>query len=84
MGFLKRLAFYLGLVFGLIAVAGVGTVLLTYLFTGKFPTVQSAEGKTEVALMTADEVAALVREQVDKAKAARAKEGEGEENDDEA
>ncbi len=82
MGFLKRVAFYLGLVFGLATVAVAGTVVVTYLFTGKFPSVKLAEGKTEVALMTADEVVALIREQMDKAKAAQAAEQAGGEDDD--
>ncbi len=82
MDVLKRLAFYLGMVLGLATVAAVGTVFLTYLFTGKFPAVEVAEGKPEVTLLTADEVVALVREQVDKARAARAAEEGGEDDDD--
>jgi len=70
-GFLKRLAFYLGFVLGLTTVAAVGMVALIYLFTGKFPSVEMAEGKPEVQLMTPEEVVAMVREQVDKAKAAQ-------------
>ena len=77
MGILKRLAFYVGLVLGLATVAATGTVALTYLFTGKFPSVEMAKGKPKVALMTADEIVALVREQVDKAKAAKATESTG-------
>jgi hypothetical protein len=72
MGFLKRLAFYLGLILGLATVATVGTVALTYLFTGKFASVEMAEGKPEIALMTPDQVVVMVREQVNKAKAAQA------------
>ena len=44
MGFLKRAAFYLGLMLGLAAVAAAGTVALTYLFTGKFPAVARRGG----------------------------------------
>ena len=84
MGVLKRLAFYLGLIMGLATVAAAGTVLLTYLFTGKFASVELAEGKPEATLMTPDEVTALVREQVDKAKAAQAVDVTGGEGDDEA
>ena len=84
MGILKRVAFYLGLVLGLATVAVAGTVLLTYLFTGKFASIEMAEGKPEVTLMTPDEVVAMVREQVDKAKAAQAAEATGGEGDDEA
>jgi hypothetical protein len=72
MGFLKRLAFYLGLILGLATVATVGTVALTYLFTGKFASVELAEGKPEITLMTPDQVVVMVREQVNKAKAAQA------------
>jgi hypothetical protein len=72
MGFLKRLAFYLGLILGLATVATVGTVALTYLFTGKFASVEMAEGKPEITLMTPDQVVDMVREQVNKAKAAQA------------
>jgi hypothetical protein len=82
MGFLKRLAFYLGLILGLATVATVGTVALTYLFTGKFASVEMAEGKPEITLMTPDEVIAMVREQVKKAKAAQKAAGGG--SDDEA
>ena len=39
MGFLRQLAFYLGLALGLITVTVAGTVALTYLFTGRFPSV---------------------------------------------
>lgn len=84
MGILKRLAFYLGLVLGLATVAAAGTVLLTYLFTGKFASIEMAEGKPEVTLMTADEVVTMVREQVDKARAAQAADETGGEGDDEA
>ncbi len=81
MEILKRLAFYLGLILGLATVAVAGTVALTYLFTGKFASVEMAEGKPEVTLMTPDEVVAMVREQVEKAKAARASEVAGGEQD---
>lgn len=72
MGFLRQVAFYLGLALGLITITVAGTVALTYLFTGRLPSVEMAEGKAEVALLTPDEVVALVREQVEKAKAAEA------------
>ncbi|MBU1746264.1 MAG: hypothetical protein KKA73_01115 [Chloroflexi bacterium] len=81
MGFLKRLAFYLGLMLGLTTLAAVGTVLLTYLFTGKFPSVEMAGEKPEVTLLTPDQVVATVREQVQKAKAAREAETIGGESD---
>lgn len=71
MGFLKGLAFYLGLTVGLLSVAIAGTVALTYLFTGKFPSVEMAEGKAEVTLMTPDEVVAMVRHQVEQARASQ-------------
>jgi hypothetical protein len=76
MGFLRQMAFYLGLALGLITVTVAGTVALTYLFTGRFPSIEMAEGKAEVTLLTPDEVAILVREQVEKAKATQAAGGE--------
>ncbi|MCL7454919.1 MAG: hypothetical protein M8467_17930 [Anaerolineae bacterium] len=83
MRFLKQIAFYFGLALGLVTVAVAGTVALTYLFTGKLPTVEVTEGKTEVTLLTTDEVVALVREQVEKARAAqRAEEPSGGEKHD--
>lgn len=76
MRFLRQIAFYLGLALGLVTVTVAGTVALTYLFTGRFPSVEMAEGKAEVTLLTPDEVVTLVREQVDKAKTAQAEGGE--------
>jgi hypothetical protein len=70
MGFLKRLAFYMGLMLGLVTIAAAGTVVFTYLFTGKFPSVELAGEKPEVTLLTPDEVVEVVRSQVAKAKAA--------------
>ena len=81
MGFFKRLAFYWGFALGLVTLAAVGVVALTYLFTGKFPSVDMAEGKTEVQLLAPDEVVALVREQVQKAQAAGAAQATGGEYD---
>lgn len=68
MGLLKRLAFYLGLVLGVATMAAAGAVALTYLFTGKLFSIEMAEGKPEVTLMTPDEVVVMIREQVDAAK----------------
>ncbi|MEJ2209421.1 MAG: hypothetical protein P8129_10340 [Anaerolineae bacterium] len=79
MRFLRQVAFYLGLALGLVTVTVAGTVALTYLFTGRFPSVEMAEGKAEVTLLTPDEVVSLVREQVDKVKAAQAEGGEHDE-----
>ena len=81
MGILRRLSFYLGLMMGLTTIAAVGAVALTYLFTGKFPSVELGGEQPEVTLMTPDEVVAVVREQVDKAKAAQEIEIEGGESD---
>ena len=78
MGILRSLAFYLGLTVGLLSVAIAGTVALTYLFTGKFPSVEMAEGKAEVTLMTPDQVVALVRQQVAQAKAGQSPAAGGE------
>ena len=82
MGFLTRLAFYLGLVLGLVTVAVTGTVVVTYLFTGKLPSVKMSGEKAKVELMTPDEVVSLVREQVTKAKAASQAKVTGGEDDD--
>ena len=84
MGVLKRVAFYKGVVLGLAAVAVAGIVALTYLFTGKLPSVKMAEDKPEVLLMTPEEVVAMVREQVAKGKAAGQTEAVGGENDEPA
>ena len=81
MGFLKRLAFYLGLVLGVVTVAATGTVVVTYLLTGKLPSVKMSGEKAEVELMTPDEVAALVREQVAKAKVGNQADATGGEGD---
>jgi hypothetical protein len=66
MGFLKRLAFNLGLVVGLVVVAAAGAVALTYLFTGKFPVASAKDEGTEVSLLLPDEITTLVREQMTK------------------
>jgi hypothetical protein len=81
MGVLKRLAFYLGMVLGLVAVAAAGTVALVYLLTGKFISVEMREGKPVSTLMTTDEVVAMMRKQVSKAKAAQEIEIQGGEDD---
>jgi hypothetical protein len=70
MGFLKRLAFYLGLVLGMASVAAAGAVALTYLFTGKFPILNINKQGTEVKLMLPDEVSVLIREQMAKGRGA--------------
>jgi hypothetical protein len=82
MGFLKRLAFYVGLVLGLTTVAVAGAVILTYLFTGKLPAMELGGEARRLDLLTPDEVVALVRDQVDKAKAAHAAGVAGGESDD--
>jgi len=63
MGFLRRLAFMVGLLLGLTTVAAAGAVALTYLFTGKLASVEMSEDKPQVTLMTPSEVAALIRAQ---------------------
>lgn len=82
MSFLRQVAFYFGLALGLVTVAAAGTVALTYLFTGKLPAAKMAEGKTEMTLLTSDEVVALVREQVEKARLAQQSEAAGGGDDD--
>jgi hypothetical protein len=70
------------LVLGLVTVAVTGTVVVTYLFTGKLPSVKMSGEKAKVELMTPDEVVSLVREQVTKAKAASQAKVTGGEDDD--
>lgn len=70
MGFLRRVAFYLGLILGLTTIAAAGTVALTYLLTGKLVSIETGGEKPEVTLMTPDEVVVMVREQASKAQAA--------------
>ena len=86
MGILRRMASLLGFVLGLVTLVVLGTEFLTYLFTGKFPSVKKVvEGRPELALMTPDEVVAFVREQALKENAAvEGTEVEGGENDAEA
>ena len=86
MGILSRLAYLLGLVLGLVTLVVVGTEFLTYQFTGKFPSVKKVdEERTELVLMTPDEVVAFVREMALKEDAAEeVAEVAGGENDVEA
>jgi hypothetical protein len=71
MGFLKKLMFYAGLLLGMASAAAVGAAALTYLFTGKIPTVKmEGDGKGALTLMTPDEVAEFVRQKVEEARAA--------------
>ena len=82
MGFLRRLAFLMGLVLGLTTVAAAGAVALTYLFTGKLASVEMSEDKPQVTLMTPEEVAALIRAQRTGKGEAELKEQPGGESDD--
>ena len=86
MGFVKRMAFLLGFVLGLVTLVVLGTEFLTYLFTGKFASVKKVgEERPELVLMTPDEVVAFVREQALKENAAvEVTEVAGGENDAEA
>ena len=72
MGLFRQLAFYFGVAVGMLTVAAAGTVLLTYLFTGKFPSVEMRGDKPHVELMTPDQVVEFVRAQVNKAREAQA------------
>jgi hypothetical protein len=78
---LRRLSFYLGLMMGLTTIAAVGAVALTYVFTGRFPSVELGGEQPEVTLLTPDEVVSVVREQIDKAQAAEEIEIGGGESD---
>ena len=77
MGFLRRLAFYLGLILGLVTIAAAGAVALTYLLTGRLVSLDLAAGKPAVTLMTPDEIIALVRTQVGQGSESAAIEIEG-------
>ncbi len=81
MKFLRRVTFYLGLMTGMAALAAAGAVVLTYLFTGKLPVIEFGAGKREVRLVTPDQVAALIRQQVEQTRAAQSDEGTGGETD---
>ena len=83
---LRRIAFLFGFVLGLVTLVVIGTEFLTYLFTGKLPMVKMVDdGNAELALMTPDEVVAIVREQALKDNAeVEIGEVAGGENDDEA
>jgi hypothetical protein len=70
MGFLKHLAYYLGLALGLCAVAAAGAVFLTYLFTNKFPVINIGKEGTQMTLMVPDEITALIRGQMSKGRSA--------------
>jgi len=69
--FLKQSAFYLGLIAGLATIGAAGTVLLTYLFTGRLPAIKMADGeKPKMQLFTPDEMVVLMRQQMGGAEAA--------------
>jgi hypothetical protein len=73
MDFVKKLMFYAGLLLGMASAAAVGAAALTYLFTGKIPTVQMEGGSpSSLTLMTPDELAEFVRQKVEEARAAGA------------
>jgi len=66
MDFLKKIAFYMGLVLGVITTATAGAVILTYLFTGKLPVVKVTGEKADLGLFAPEEVVTLIRSQVEK------------------
>jgi hypothetical protein len=71
MGIMKKGAFYVGLIVGLVTIGGVGAILLAYLFTGKLPVVKMVgQDKPRLELVTPDELTALMRKQVRQAEAA--------------
>ena len=71
MSFIKQSAFYLGLIAGLATIVAAGTVLLTYLFTGRLPVIKMAEDeKPKMQLFTPDEIVTLMRQQTSGAEAA--------------
>ena len=87
MSLLKQVAYYLGLIAGLATVGAAGAVLLTYLFTGKLPTIKMAAPpeaggtggeKAKMELFTPDEIAASIRRRLDSAEVAQSSEEVGE------
>jgi len=83
--FMKQSAYYLGLIAGLATIAAAGTVLLTYLFTGKVPAVNMAappeaggtgSERARMQLFTPDEIVALIRKQTSDAEAAAQSSGD--------
>jgi hypothetical protein len=71
MGLLRKLMFYAGLLLGMASAAAVGAAALTYLFTGKIPTIKmEGGGKGSLTLMTPDEVAAFIEQKVEEARTA--------------
>ena len=60
---LKRSAYYLGLLAGLATIGAAGTVLLTYLFTGRLPMIKEEDEKFKMQLFTPDEIVVLMRQQ---------------------
>ena len=71
MSVLKQLAYYLGLIAGLATIGVAGTVVLTYLFTGRLPAVKMSDGeKPKMQLFTPDEIVTLMRQQTSGAEAA--------------
>ncbi len=77
----KRLAFYTGLATGIAAVAGVGAVGLTYLFTDKFPVVNISDKGTKATLLAPGEMGTMIKEQMRRAREARARQAEGEDDE---
>lgn len=64
MSLLRQSAYYLGLIAGLATIGAAGTILLTYLFTGRLPAIKMADGeKPKVQLFTPDEIVTLMRQQ---------------------
>lgn len=63
----KRLAFLVGLLLGLVSIIQAGTAVLTYFLTGKLPAVEvkeTAQGRRPVfKLISADEVLEIIKEQ---------------------
>jgi hypothetical protein len=84
MELLRSVAFFKGVVLGLAAIAVAGIVAFTYLFTGKLPSLATADDKPEVQLMTPEEMVVNLREQVAKARAAGTTEDAGGESDEPA
>ena len=69
MSALKRLAFAVGFMLGLVTFVLVAGNLLLYLLTGKLPSIEVGEGgQPSVGLVSPDEIVNLVKEQAQKAR----------------
>lgn len=67
---IRRLAFVIGLLLGLVSIIQAGTAILTYFLTGKLPSVEvkdTAEGRRPVfKLISTDDAVEMIKQQAAK------------------